>query len=244
MSPPDGGFFHLFQREWSVLPEPEALTLAREIVQVTAEQPEQPMTASYADGAVEITSWRAHVFFQILHVLRRVDPELAELLIAKNPQLAKAARRFPRGFESMEEEAESRRRQQPPSGKRGLIMMGSPEDFPYLKALQQSSVDGDFRPVFEYAIKKYRQDGNRRSPNLAPSEFWPSTSAYRHILYQAGKRLGRDDASMYLERVPDDDLRLFARIELAAALAGLPEMREIQREYRPPAARTRRSPRK
>jgi hypothetical protein len=121
MSPNDDGFIHLFQREWNLLPETEARTLARDIVQLTTGQPEQPMTASYAD-AVEITSWRAYVFFQILHALRRRDPDLADSLIAKNAQLAKAARRFPKGLESIEEEAESRRRQLPPSDKPGLTM--------------------------------------------------------------------------------------------------------------------------
>lgn len=132
----------------------------------------------------------------------------------------------------MEEEEESRQRDAPSTGEAGRIMMGSPEDFPYLESLHRSQLDGDFGPPLEYALKKYRHDSNPKDPNLAPREFWPSTSAYRSILYHAGKRLGRD-ASAYLERVPDDDLRLFAHIELAAALAGLPEFREIQREYRP-----------
>ncbi len=89
---------------------------------------------------------------------------------------------------------------------------GSPEDFPYFESLHQSSLDGDFGPPFEYALKKYRKDSNPKDPNLAPREFWPSTLAYRNILYRAGKRLGQD-ASAYLGAVPDSDLRLFAHIE-------------------------------
>jgi hypothetical protein len=239
MRPPDDEFIQLlFVSEWNALPRAEALTVVREIVRTTVEQPDQPMTASYADGAVEITSWRAHVFFQVLHIMRHLDPELADSLIAGHAQLADAARRFPKGLESMEEEEESRRRDGPPVCEGGRIMMGSPEEFPYLESLHQSALDGDFGAPFEYALKKYRQDSNPKDPNLAPREFWPSTSAYRSILYRAGKRLGRD-ASAYLERVPDDDLRLFAHIELTAALAGLPQFREIQREYRPRARRSR-----
>ena len=45
--------------------------------------------------------------------------------------------------------------------------------------------------------------------------------AFRSTLYQAGQRLGSDAASL-LEQIPDGDLRLFAAIELAAALAGAP----------------------
>lgn len=41
-------------------------------------------------------------------------------------------------------------------------------------------------------------------------------------LFGAGKRLGPDAAEL-LDQVPDDDRRLFASIELAAALAGVPE---------------------
>ena len=69
-------------------------------------------------------------------------------------------------------------------------------------------------------------------PNQAPQEFWPSTCTFRSILYSAGKRLGRE-AAVYLDRIPEADLRLFAQIELAAGLAGLPELRGTQREYRP-----------
>jgi hypothetical protein len=50
------------------------------------------------------------------------------------------------------------------------------------------------------------------SPNLAPREFW---------------------AGAYLDRIPDPDVRLLAQIELAAALAGLPELRGSRWEYRP-----------
>ncbi|HWE51750.1 MAG TPA: hypothetical protein VG273_18290 [Bryobacteraceae bacterium] len=232
MKPPDGEFIQLFQSEWKAIPPAEALTLVREIVRVTIEQPEQSITATYADGAVVITSWRAHVFFQVLHILRHLDPDLAGSLTAEHRQLADAARRFPKGRESMDEEAESRRKNRPPGGPGGRIMMGSPEEFPYLESLHKSGIDGDFGPPVAYALEKYRKDSNPKDPNRAPREFWPSTCTYRRILYGAGKRLG-SDASVYLERVPDDDLRLFAQIELVAALAGLPQFRDIQREYKP-----------
>ena len=49
--------------------------------------------------------------------------------------------------------------------------------------------------------------------------------------YAAGKRLG-SSAAAHLDRIPDADLRLFAQIELAAALAGLPELQGTLREQR------------
>jgi hypothetical protein len=130
VQPPDNDFVQLFQAEWNRLPPSEALIVVREIVRVTLEQPERPMTASYADGAVNLTSWRAHVFFEILHILQHLDPELAKRLIAGNAKLAKAARRFPKGRKSMEEEAESRRQERRSPGAGGHVLVGSPEDFP------------------------------------------------------------------------------------------------------------------
>jgi len=60
---------------------------------------------------------------------------------------------------------------------------------------------------------------------------------FRSILYAAGKR--RADAARYLPTIEAPDLRLFAQIELAAALGGLPEFGGIQREYRPRSFRAR-----
>ncbi len=138
----------------------------------------------------------------------------------------------------MEEEAEIRRRESPPVCEGGGVL-GSPKDFPYLRSLSQSSLKGDFSPPLDYALEEYHRDSNPQDPNLAPRDLWPSTSAYRSILYEAGKRLGQD-ATANLESVPDKDLRLFAQIELAAALTGLPQFRGITREHRGPANRTRR----
>jgi hypothetical protein len=110
-------------------------------------------------------------------------------------------------------------------------MAGSPRDFPYMKTLLQASEDGDFLPAIEHALEQYRQDVSPGNPNRAPREFWPSTCRFRGILYRAGKRLGQL-AALYLDRIPDNDLRLFAQIEFAAALAGLPELQGTQRESR------------
>jgi hypothetical protein len=101
-----------------------------------------------------------------------------------------------------------------------------------MRALLQASNDGDFAPPFDYALERYREDAAPQSSNQAPREFWPSTHCFRGILHSAGKRLGAD-AVVYLNRIPDPDLRLFAQIELAAALAGLTELQGAQREFRP-----------
>ena len=234
-------FISLFQSQWKILPLEEADTVVREIVRTALEQPDQPVTATYdPEGTATITSGREHTLFQIFHIVRRLDRPLAESLIARHAQLAAAVRRFPNGMESVMQEAEARRAEARRSGTGGgYAMAGSPRDFPYLRALMEASEDGDFGPAVQHAIEKYREDAAPERPNQAPKEFWPSTSRFRSVLYKAGKQVG-ENAAVYLEAIPDADVRLFAQIELAAALAGLPEFPGVQREHRHAADRPRR----
>jgi hypothetical protein len=237
-------FISLFQSQWKILPLEEADTVAREIVRRTLEQPDQPVTANYdPEGTASITSGRQHTLFQIFHIVRYLDGPLAESLIARHEQLAEAVRRFPNGTESVMQEAEARRAEARRSGTGGgYAMAGSARDFPYLRTLMQASQDGDFGPAIRHAIEKYQEDTAPERPNQAPKEFWPSTSRFRSVLYKAGKLVGQN-AAVYLEAIPDADVRLFAQIELAAALAGLPELPGVQREYHhaPDGARRRMS---
>ncbi len=207
--------------------------MLREVVRVTLEQPDRPVRATY-EKSVQITSGREHTLFQLLHIIRHLDEPLAQSLAAAHEQLRAAAHRFPYGMESIIEEAEARKKSQGESGGGGYAMAGNSGDFPYLRALMQASKDGDFAPPFEHALQQYLEDIGSENRNQAPKEFWPSTCRFRSILHRAGKRLGAD-AAVYLDRIPDAGLRHFAQIELAAALAGLPELQGVQREYRPHA---------
>lgn len=232
-------FVWLLQQRWKLLPEEEAREVVRDVVRVTLDEPDKPIQARWdQEGMLQFTSFREHTLFQVLHILRHLDQPLAESLLASHPQFAAAARRFPYGMESIMQEAEERGKSQ---GERcgGFVMAGSSRDFPYLRALRQGRQDGDFNQAMEHAQQQYRDDADPENRNLVPVEFWPSASRFRSILYAAGKRLGRD-ASRFLDRIEDPNLRLFAQIELAAALAGLPEFRGVQREYRPRSARPRR----
>src|SRR5215469_608356 len=227
-------FTRLIQSQWKQLPLDEARDLAREIVRITLEQPDGQIKATYDEGNLVITSAHQKTLFEILHILRHVDEALAQSLIASHSQLATAAHRYPFGIETMIEEAEERRKQIAPgeSCSEGFILAGSGRDFPYQKSLIQASRDGNFDQPIQYALEKYNEDTAPESPNQAPKAAWPSTSSFRTILYQAGKQHGAE-AAIHLDRIPDPDLRLFAQIELAAALAGLPEIQGIQQEYRP-----------
>ena len=232
-------FVWLLQHRWKLLPEEEARDIVREVVRVALNEPDKPIRATYdQEGTTEITSFHQHTLFEVLHILRHLDEPLAELLLASHPQFAAAARRFPYGMESISQEAEERKKSE---GGRcgGFVMAGNSRDFPYLRALMQGSQDGDFEQAIEHAQEQYRNDSAPEDPNLVPREFWPSASRFRSILYAAGKRLGAD-AARYLARIDDPDLRLFAQIELAAALAGLPELGGMQIQYRPRSVRARR----
>ena len=178
--------------------------------------------------------------FEVLHILRHLDAPLAESLIADHEQLDAAARRYPNGVETIHEELKERLQQKDVSGANcggGFIGSGSPRDRAYQMALWQSSLGGDFGPPIDHALERYSEDTAPENYNQAPKTFWPSTCAFRTILSSAGKRLG-PEAVILLDRIPDDDLRLFAQIELAAALAGLPELPETWRnQRREPGAR-------
>lgn len=236
-----GHFIRLFQHQWKILPDGEALAVVREIVQIALDRPDLGTSAGYPDG-IHFTSSREHALFEVLHILRHLDPSLAESLVASFSQLAAAAHRYPNGIETMHHEnerrAEERPRQMAASGETctgGFIMAGDPRDFSRQLALHRSLQAGDFGPSIDYALELYQEDTNPDSPNQALKAFWPSTTHLRNTLYNAGKKLGPDAATL-LDRIPDLDLCLFAQIELAAALVGLPALPEtsMKQRRRPP----------
>lgn len=233
-------FLWVFKIHWSALPEEEARTVLREIVQQELDQPDSPTNAGYDDGKLRFTSRRAHTLFEVLHVLRRLEPGLAEEFIASQPELAMGVSRYPNGWETIWQEIEDARRRRVEAGETcggGFVMSGDPRDRAYVMALHRASQDGNFAPALDEALHQYADDASPEHPNQAPKEFWPSTVRFRNILFAAGKRIG-EAAGVHLAAITDKDLRLLAGIELAAALAGLPEMPSMQRQYRPGWQRT------
>ena len=77
----------------------------------------------------------------------------------------------------------------------------------------------NFQAAFEEAFARLTRDVQG---NTAPKECWPSTYEFRNILFKAGEHMNAA-AAKYLDCIPDPDLRLFAQIELCAALAELPQ---------------------
>ena len=216
-------FVQLFGTFWKEFPPKEALAAARMVVKRAAEAPDTGTSADYEDE-FHFSSPRQYVLFNVLHVLRHLDPALADSLIHSHDQLASAARRYPNGQETMEEEvkAEVERRKADCATSEGasLVLMG--EDLDRQRRLIIAARDGNFGPSMDDALEKYREDTSPVTRNYAPKEYWPSTGTFRTTLYRAGKHLGLE-AAKFLEQIPDEDLRLFATIELAAALGGVPE---------------------
>ena len=86
---------------------------------------------------------------------------------------------------------------------------------------------GEFAQSIEDALEKVSGRHVARYPQLRAEG---TLAIDRHLPH--GSLPGREapgvDAANLLEQIPDDDLRLFASIELAAALAGVPGPRIIQ----------------
>ncbi len=215
-------FFPLFRQWWTILPRNEAFKLAKEIVHRILESPDSGVNGQIGDAL--FTSTTALEIFQIFDVLLALDPERTHELVAKHLELGKALQRYPKGLESMEEEAESAK--MPPRGpnQRGCFIIGS--DMNYGRALLEADDTGDFNKLLEYAWNSYREDALSDDPNHAPKAFWPSTSKFRTIFYKMGKR-SRETMDENLDSVPDSELRLFAQIEHAAGLCGLPELGSV-----------------
>ena len=223
-------FVQVFGRHWTEFAAGEASAVARMVVERAVSEPDAAMSAGYMKE-VQFRSTRQNTLFQILHVLRRLDPALAQSLLDSYDQLAVAARRYPNGLETMNEEVEAEAKRRLASGATcesgGYILAGDPGDFDRQRRLVDAMRSGEFAQSIEDALEKYREDTSPDTRNYSPKAYWPSTGVFRRVLYQAGKRLGVSAAEL-LEQIPDDDLRLFASIELAAARAGVPAPRIIQ----------------
>jgi hypothetical protein len=219
-------FVRLFGNFWSEFPAEEALAIVRTIVAQATEWPDSGTSSGYP-SEIRFTSHRQNFLFQILHILRHLDPALAQSLIDSHDQLAAGARRYPNGLETINEEAKAEAERQKTDGATrgggggGHLLTGHSRDRAAQLRLMDATRSGDFAPSIEDAIEKYREDTEPTTRNYAPKEYWPSTGAFRKLFYEAGRCIGSEGAKL-LEHVPDDDLRLFATIELAAARAGAP----------------------
>jgi uncharacterized protein (TIGR03435 family) len=219
---PRGGFSFLFTRWWRLLPADEAGPIVRDLVQMILEEPDETTRASWNEA--RFSSSREHRLFEIYGPLRHLAPELAESFVAQYPQLAAAVKRYPHGDESLKAPAQDAADYEPLPGP--LSELVEQPDYVLVGERLMPIPDAlrtDFKEAFDLALRAYATDADLGRPNDAPQECWPSAQEFRTILYKAGQHEGPSGAR-HLDRIPDPNLRLFAQIEFAAALVGLPQV--------------------
>ena len=218
------GFPQFFAETWRLLAPEEARPALRDLVDAILTEPDGRMRASWNDA--RFSSSREFRLFALFAPLRQLLPDLATRLAGEYPQLATALERYPDGTEWQI----PARPTEPP-----VAVPAPQEDDPEDDAQpdyiligsrlipMSDAVRSGFDEPFEIALRRYAADSDPRRPNDAPQECWPSASEFRNILFKAGQHEGKA-ATRHLDRIPDPNLRLFAQIELAAALVGLPQM--------------------
>ena len=214
-------FIRLFTWHWRRLPADEARAVVRDLVQSIRSEHDGFANANFTAGAhqVHFSSTHEHVLFEILSPLRHLDPDLVVALARDYPEFAAAAERFPYGRESMTAAMHAER---PPAPR---APVEEPNDIEVAGRLMPipEAIDTEFKESFAVALRLYESESDPHDFNTAPKECWWAALEFRNILYKAGQHEGLA-AARYLDRIPDADLRLFAQIELAAALAGLPHL--------------------
>jgi hypothetical protein len=183
-------------------PEPREYTLT--------ENPEDPRLASEQEFQL----------FILIPALQHLDPDLARSVLEGRPQLAEAVKRFPLGMRSV---WDGQSKYDP--ARDDLVEIGDSKPMPIVEALAT-----DFEAAFRHAQESFAEDSDAEAPNGAHKECWPSAREFRHILFKAGQHQG-PAAAKHLDRIPDPDLRLFAQIELCAAIAGLPQLGGLTTQY-------------
>lgn len=204
-------FIIFFGRYWNLLSPQVVAPVLEELVEyasgMESEPRRFPLTENPEDP--ELTSQKEYLLFQLIPALQSLKPALAQSVL-ENPRVAAAAKRFPLGMQSV---YEGQRKYNPACD--DVMVIGRRLVIPMTEALAN-----DFEAAFQEAHKKFAKDTDSDNPNKAPKECWPSAWEFRNILFKAGQHQGAA-ADKYLQRIPDEDLRLFAQIELCAAIAGL-----------------------
>ena len=216
----------LFRYHWRALPDTVARDLIGEIVRTAGKRSDQRLNSGVGGprGKVTFSSQRPSLLFELLGPLKSLAPELAQDAIRENPELARAAELYPAGLDDVSD------RPTPPPSAEALrewerdwtgFQISSGRFF-----RMEDEKASDFRSSFEYALRTLARD---TGSNKAPAECWPSAEDFRSILYAAGRYEGSSGARL-LDRIPDPILRLFAQIEFAAGMAGLPQIGGITHE--------------
>src|ERR1700733_259285 len=218
-------FLCLFELRWRILPQAEVLEFLRAAVELIVGEPDRRTNATFGGlngvKTVNFSSTREYRLFMLAGPLRQLAPELASSLDGQYPQFAGASAQYPHGYHHFSQTPDL-----PDAGDEVIQESGPPMDYITVGDTWipiSGDVDRGFQSAFDAAQRAYDKDTADGNVNAAPRECWPSTNGFRNILYKAGRYEG-PGAARHLDRVPDGDLRLFAQIEMVAALAGLPQI--------------------
>lgn len=212
-------FYRFVASFWRLLPVDEGREAMHGVVRMITGQPDRPTHSGF--NGVQFTSTHAKRLFEIVGAIRHLDPELANALGREYAELGAALERYPLGLESTYAGAAD-----PPVPP---IPPSEPADFVMAGGRLMATADAvasEFSDWFDYARGLFTADVESHRGDEVPRTCWASAEEYRRVLFTAGRHEGRA-AGRYLERIPDPHLRLFAQIELAAALAGLPRISGI-----------------
>ena len=163
-------------------------------------------------------------------LIEELLPEQARELVRKKRELARAIKRYPRGMKTISEEVRASSPQEKPeattsTSSASVIMFAGREEREYAFALLAAQSTQDYGDAIKSARAAYTRDnGPNGSNNCPPKAFWPSTAMYRSMFYFMGRAAAGNTENL-LNHLPDSDVRIFAQIELAAGLCGLPELR-------------------
>ncbi len=215
-------FTALFARHWNLVPREVAAPVLREladwVLDMKSELREYKLTEHPADP--KLASDQEFELLRLLPALQHLEPDLARSVVEARPPIAAAMKRFPLGMQSVWDEQS---KYDPACD--DLVEIRDSELMPISEALAT-----DFETAFQVAHESFAQDTDVESPNTAHKECWPSTREFCHILFKAGQHQA-SEAAKHLDRIPDPDLRLFAQIELCAAIAGLPQLGGLSIQY-------------
>jgi len=216
-------FTALFGRYWNLLRREVATPVLRELIDCALDMKSEPIEYTLTENPEDpkLASEQEFQLFKLVPALQHLDPDLARSVLEGRPQLAAAVKRFPLGMRSV---WDGQSKYDP--ARDDLVEIGDSELMPIAEALAT-----DFEVAFRHAQESFAEDTDVESPNGAHKECWPSAREFRHILFKAGQHQGLA-AAKHLDRIPDPDLRLFAQIELCAAIAGLPQLGGLTTQHR------------
>lgn len=172
------------------------------------------------------SSQRASLLFALLGPLKQLA-ELADAVTREHQDLARAAAIYPYGRDTDID--------QPVEALSAVALEQWNRDWTGFTLgsrvfRMEEEKNSDFRDSFAHAPRALARDADKKRPNVAPRECWPSAEDFRDDPVRRRRGTKRASGARLLDRIRDPALRLFAQIEFAAGVAGLKQIGSMTRE--------------